>query len=243
MLTPTRAFTTITTGTLQLGDGTDGNDGTIAGTSIVNNADLTYNRFGTASYGGVISGSGTVTKEGAGTQTLTGANTYTGATTITAGTLQLGDGTTGNDGTIAGTSIVNNADLTYNRFGTSKLWRSDQRQRYGDQGRRRHPDPLRCQHLHGCNHHQRGHLWWLESMTVLGTGALGNGGDITFTGGTLQYATGITQDYSSRIVNSTSAIIIDTNGNDVFQASQLALSNTGGLIKEGDGILRVKVAR
>ena len=73
------------------------------------------------------------------------------------------------------------------------------------------------------------------------SGALGNGGDIDFGGGTLQYGTGVTQDYSSRIVNSTSAIIIDTNGNDVFQASQLALSNTGGLIKEGEGILRVKV--
>ena len=53
-----------------------------------------------------------MTKEGAGTQTRTGANTYTGATTITTGTLQLGDGTTGNDGRIAGSSIVNNAELT-----------------------------------------------------------------------------------------------------------------------------------
>ena len=61
-----------------------------------------------------------MTKDGTGTQTLTGANTYTGTTTITAGTLQLGNGTTGNDGTIANSlSIVDNANLTYNRFGST----------------------------------------------------------------------------------------------------------------------------
>ena len=48
------------------------------------------------------------------------------------------------------------------------------------------------------------------------SGALGNGGNIDFGGGTLQYATGITQDYSSRIVNSGSAISVDTNGEEVL---------------------------
>ena len=113
--------TTITTGTLQLGDGTTGKDGTISNSlSVVNNAALVYNRFGTSTYGGVISGTGTVTKQGVGTQTLTGTNTYSGTTTITTGTLQLGNGTTGNDGTISNSlSLVNNAALVYNRFGTS----------------------------------------------------------------------------------------------------------------------------
>jgi len=111
--------TTISAGTLQLGDGTTGKDGTVASSSIVNNSSLLFNRFGSSSYGGVISGSGNVTKSGAGTQTLSGANTYSGATTISAGTLQLGDGTTGKDGTVASTSIVNNGSLVFNRFGSS----------------------------------------------------------------------------------------------------------------------------
>ncbi len=83
--------TTISTGTLQLGNGTTGNDGTITSASVVNNANLTYNRFATSglTYGGVISGSGTVTKTGVGTQTLSGVNTYTGSTYINEGTLSV----------------------------------------------------------------------------------------------------------------------------------------------------------
>ena len=57
-----------------------------------------------------------MTKLGTGTLTLTGASTYTGATTISAGTLQLGNGTTGNDGTISSTSVVDNGTLAYNVF-------------------------------------------------------------------------------------------------------------------------------
>ena len=66
---------------------------------------------------------------------------------------------------------------------------------------------------------------------VAGTsGALGKAGNITFTGGTLQYGTGFTNDYSSRIVGSTTApISIDPNGNTVVFASPLAASNTDGL--------------
>ena len=59
-------------------------------------------------------GSGTLNKSGAGTLTLTAANTCTGATTINSGTLQLGDGTSGHDGTLANASIVNNGSLAYN---------------------------------------------------------------------------------------------------------------------------------
>ena len=83
--------TTISAGTLQLGDGTSGRDGTIGNSlSIVNNSALVYNRFGTSSYGGVISGTGAVTKSGSGTQILTGVNTYSGDTVIAQGTLRVG---------------------------------------------------------------------------------------------------------------------------------------------------------
>jgi len=71
------------------------------------------------------------------------------------------------------------------------------------------------------------------------SGALGNGGNIDFGSGTLQYATGVTQDYSSRIVNSTSAIGVDTNGENVSWSTALVASNSGGLTKEGDGTLTI----
>jgi autotransporter-associated beta strand protein len=104
--------TTISNGTLQLGDGT--HNGSIAGTSIVNNAALAFNVASAtnSNYAGAISGGGTVAMIGAGTMILSGANSYSGTTTISSGTLQLGNGT--NNGSIAGTSIVDNAALAFN---------------------------------------------------------------------------------------------------------------------------------
>ena len=113
--------TTIGSGaSLQLGNGTT--DGTITNTAnVVDNGTLIYNRStgSTFSSGYVISGMGAVTISGTGVQTLTAVNTYQGVTTINSGaTLQLGDGTTGHDGTIASTSgITDNGTLIYNRFG------------------------------------------------------------------------------------------------------------------------------
>ena len=70
------------------------------------------------------------------------------------------------------------------------------------------------------------------------SGALGNGGSITFAGGTLQYtANSAGTDYSSRIVSSTNAIALDTNGQNVTLATALATTNTGGLTKTGSGVL------
>ncbi len=103
--------TTISAGTLQLGNGLTGNDGTISNSpSIANNGTLAFNRFGSNAYSGPISGSGIVTKAGAGTQTLSGANSYTGTTTITGGTLKLGNasalGFGGIQTTSTGTTVV-----------------------------------------------------------------------------------------------------------------------------------------
>ena len=106
-------------GRLQLGNGATGKDGTIASTSgITDNGTLIYDRFGSLSSAVVISGSGAVTISGTGTQTLTATNTYFGLTTINNGaTLQLGNGTSGNDGTILNSSgITDNGTLVYDRF-------------------------------------------------------------------------------------------------------------------------------
>ncbi len=110
--------TTITLGTLQLGDGT--NLGTVAG-NIANNSALIFNEPANVTYGNVISGSGSVTVNGTKTVVLTGNNTYTGATTIGTGAgLQVGNG--GTSGSIANSSsIVNNGTLTIDVTGTTTL--------------------------------------------------------------------------------------------------------------------------
>jgi autotransporter-associated beta strand protein len=79
--------TTISAGTLQLGNG--GTTGSITG-NVIDNGILAFNRSDVFSFGGVISGTGGVNQIGTGTTILTGNNTYTGATIISAGTLQAG---------------------------------------------------------------------------------------------------------------------------------------------------------
>ncbi len=68
--------TTISAGTLQLGNGAAGNDGSIAG-NIIDNAALVYDLSASESYGGAIGGSGSLTQAGSGTLILSGNNDYT----------------------------------------------------------------------------------------------------------------------------------------------------------------------
>jgi fibronectin-binding autotransporter adhesin len=90
--------TLISGGTLQLGtgrsgqDGTLGNSGVASGSSVTNNAALVYDYFGSVTAMYPIAGSGTLSMIGPGSITLNASNTYTGPTNITAGTLALGSG-------------------------------------------------------------------------------------------------------------------------------------------------------
>jgi outer membrane autotransporter protein len=108
--------TTITAGTLQLGNG--GTSGSIVG-NVVDNGTLVFNRSDIVTFPGVISGTGSVTQAGSGTTILTGDNIYGGGTTITAGTLQLGNG--GTSGSIVG-NVVDNGTLVFNRSGDKKTF-------------------------------------------------------------------------------------------------------------------------
>jgi autotransporter-associated beta strand protein len=109
--------TTISAGTLQLGNG--GTTGSLSTSSaIVDNANLTINRSnavlqGTDFTGNAITGSGSLTQAGSGTTTLSAANTYGGGTTVSAGTLtasgtgaKLGNANVTVLGTTLGTSLV-----------------------------------------------------------------------------------------------------------------------------------------
>jgi autotransporter-associated beta strand protein len=85
--------TTISAGTLQLGNSTA--TGSLNPLSaIVNNGTFAFNRTNTLTQGtdfnSVISGTGGVSQIGSGTTVLNGANTYTGLTLVAAGTLAFG---------------------------------------------------------------------------------------------------------------------------------------------------------
>ncbi|MGO9113326.1 MAG: beta strand repeat-containing protein, partial [Thermoguttaceae bacterium] len=110
--------TTISAGTLQLGDGTtSAHDASLTTSSIVNNAALVYNVFGSVAPAYPIGGSGVLIKAGNGTLTLTPSNsTYTGSTIVSSGTLQVGNGASGSDGSLTNSNIVDNAALAYNVF-------------------------------------------------------------------------------------------------------------------------------
>ena len=101
--------TTISHGTLQLGDG--GNTGSILG-DLANNGFFVFNRSNNLVFAGIVTGTGSLGQAGTGTLTLTGTNSYTGGTTISAGMLQIGNG--GTSGSISG-DVANNATLAFDR--------------------------------------------------------------------------------------------------------------------------------
>ena len=112
--------TLVSGGTLQLGDGINGHDGSLssAGGAITDNATLAYDLYGSQTYSGVISGSGNLVKAGNGTLILVGSDTVSGPATIAGGTLQLGDGTSGHDGSLGSSSINNSGALVYDIAGS-----------------------------------------------------------------------------------------------------------------------------
>ena len=80
--------TTISAGTLQIGNG--GVAGSLASTTIVDNATLAINKSNSYGLAANISGTGGLNQIGGGTTSLTGANTYAGSTNVTAGILRAG---------------------------------------------------------------------------------------------------------------------------------------------------------
>ena len=165
VLTASNAYTgltSITAGTLQLGNGNSGNDGSVSG-NINNNAVLAYDLYGPQTYAGVINGSGSLNKTGSGAFDAHRLQHVLGTTTISGGTLQLGSGSSGNDGSILG-NINNNAALVYNLYGP-QIIRRHQRHRQPDQDWGGHPYTLGheqhlhrhhdCQRRHTCSHQHR----------------------------------------------------------------------------------------
>jgi autotransporter-associated beta strand protein len=81
--------TTISSGTLMMGQGNPGEPGSIASSVVNNSGTFVFNRVEDLTYSGAINGTGVVTKQAAGRLVMTGTHSYTGATTVSAGTLLL----------------------------------------------------------------------------------------------------------------------------------------------------------
>ena len=112
--------TTISSGTLMIGQGNPGEPGSITSSIVNNGGILSFNRVEDLTYAGSINGSGSVEKLAAGTLTLTGTHTYSGSTTISGGTLLVNGmtgpgavvatvGTLGGNGLIRGPVVVQSA--------------------------------------------------------------------------------------------------------------------------------------
>ena len=96
--------TTISAGTLQVGDGTNG--GTIGTGDITDNAALVFDNPGSTTIANSIAGTGTVTQQGAGTLILDGDSSgFAGSTTVAAGTLLVGSAA-GNGAALGGDVAV-----------------------------------------------------------------------------------------------------------------------------------------
>ncbi len=104
--------TTISSGTLQIGDG--GSTGSLGTVGVSNDGVLAFNRSDTLTVGNAIGGLGSVTQFGSGTTVLTGNNTYLGGTRIAAGELQIGEARALSTGpvTLEGGQLTTTADMT-----------------------------------------------------------------------------------------------------------------------------------
>ncbi|MBS0631961.1 MAG: autotransporter-associated beta strand repeat-containing protein [Verrucomicrobia bacterium] len=246
---------TVNAGTLNLSNASQtvgalgGTGGTV---NLGSGHTLTTNASTSSSFAGTLAGSGNFTKAGAGTLTLTGANTYTGTTTLAGGTVALGSsGALGGSGNLTFTggalqySAVNTQDYASRiANSTGAIFLDTNGQAVTLTGN------LGSSNTGGLTKTGAGTLTLTGANTYTGTttlaggtvalgssGALGGSGSITFTGGGLQYGANNANDYSSRMVNSTAAILLDTNGQAVTLADNLDSSNTGGLTKTGAGTL------
>jgi fibronectin-binding autotransporter adhesin len=232
--------TTISAGTVQVGNGGIGNGNFLSalGTGgVIDNGVLAYESTTNGSEGNVISGSGAVQQIGAGTLILTGNNTYTGGTIINQAFLQIGStptlqvGNGGTTGSLGTGGVLNNNTLTYDRSNTL----TDGNAISGSGGVKQIGTGTTI--LTGANTYTGGTVLTAGELGLGSSGAIGTTGTISFGGGTLQFSSNNTTDYSSRFSTSSGQLYsLDTNGQSVTLAGNLT-SSGGSLTKLGAGTL------
>jgi len=214
--------TTISAGTLQLGNG--GTSGGIIG-DVLNNGTLAVNRSDTLTLRGVISGTGAFQQNGTGTTVLTADNVYTGGTTINAGTLQFGNG--GASGSILG-NVTDNGTLAVNRSDTYTFGAV-----ISGTGAFAQLGPGTTI-LTAANTYSRGTTINAGVLAVAADANLGAAaGGLAFGGGTLQFLSGFTTNRA--VTLNAGGGTVDTNGNTATLAG--AIGGSGDLTKIGPGTL------
>jgi autotransporter-associated beta strand protein len=215
--------------------------GNSSGSVVMGAKNLIAGDSNNTDFGGVLSGTGaSLTKNGSGTLTLSGANSYTGTTTINAGTLQIGNG--GTTGSLSTSSaITNDGALAFNRSNTVTQGTDFTSTAIGGTGALVQNGSGTLV-LGSANTYSGGTVFNAGTIQVDNANALHTSGNLTFGGGALRYGSGITQDFSSRIKNSGSAIVINTNGENITFGSVIDSSNIGGLTKNGAGDLTLSGA-
>lgn len=178
-----------------------------------------------------LTGIGGLVKSGLGVLALAGNNTYLGDTLINQGAIRLGNnGTSGSISPIG--SIYNNGTLIINRGGSmtisNKILGSGN---INNQG-------VGTIILSGDNSYSGTTTISAGVLQISNSNSLGSGGDLVFAGGTLRYGAGTDVDLSSRIKNSSSAVTIDTNGNNIIFSNNIYSSNSG-IYKLGSGELEI----
>jgi len=225
--------TVVNAGTLQIGDG--GTTGNLGGGSVSNNATLVINRSNSIMVANAISGTGALVQDGTGTTTLSANNSYSGATTISAGTLEIGAAGRLGGGSYSGNIIKTGAFImgsNSNQTLSGVISGNGALTKAGSG----------TLTLSGSNSYTGPTSLNTGTVVIGNANALGTSGNVTFNSGGLQYGSGITADISSRIKNSSSAILVDTNGNNVTFSSGIDSTNSGGLTKNGNGSLTLSSA-
>jgi fibronectin-binding autotransporter adhesin len=232
-------WTTINGGTLQIGYG--GSSGTLGRGCVTNNATLAFNRTDFVSVTNQISGPGALSQNGVGTVALCGTNTYTGLTSINAGVLQIGNG--GATGTLGLGSVANHTTLVFERTGSLPV--TNQISGPGALAQNGAGTVV----LYGSNTYTGNTILGAGVLNVSAaeapgsSGPLGQGGLISFNGGTLQYSPNNNFDYSARFSPATNQnFSIDTAGQDISFAAGLVSTNGGNVTKLGAGTLTLNAS-
>jgi len=211
-----------------------------------------------STFSGVISEGtpteGSIIKADTGTLTLTGPNAYTGGTTISAGTLAFANGSLSNAGAIT----VNGGTLKWASGNTQDISARLTLQNSGAATLDTGVNLVTLATAFGGSTSSSvtkigtGTLTLSAANTYTGgtkisngtldfaNGSLGATGAITVNGGTLQWASGNTQDISARLtLQNSGAATLDTQANNVTFATGFGGSTSSSVTKVGSGTLNL----
>jgi autotransporter-associated beta strand protein len=220
--------TTISSGTLQVGNG--GSGAALGGPGVLDNSALVFNHMDALTFSPAVSGNGSLTQTGTGLLVLLGSNTYSGATTVNAGTLQVGNG--GSGASIGGTSVVlDNGSLVFNHSNAVTFSPA-----VGGSGSLTQTGTGLLALL-GSNTYAGGTTVSAGTLSVAAAGNLGTGG-LLFDGA----GTGVLEITGTNPFSSAAAVTLSQTGTfrqDDTAAATLsgAIGGSGSLLKTGAGLL------